>query len=74
MFVDATTVHSEGNRILLQLIQNVADSQPDLIRGFDQDIVTACARNSDRHDALTNIFAIANRARMSSDRAKFFAD
>jgi hypothetical protein len=74
MFVDATTVQSEANQILLQPIRNVADNQPDLIRGFDEDIIAACARNSDRRDTLTNILAIANRAKMNSERAQFFAN
>jgi hypothetical protein len=70
MFVQATSAETEENRVLLKLIRNVADNQPDLVRGFDAEIVTACARNIDR-PPLVDILAVANRGKMNSERAKF---
>jgi hypothetical protein len=71
MFANATTNDNEGTRILLTLISNVADNQPELVRGFDAEIAAACVQNRDQ-PILVEIFAIANRGKMNSDRAKFF--
>lgn len=72
MFVQATERPSQENRILLKMIRNVADNQPKLIDGFDQEIVQACLNNSSNMDTLCDIFAISSRAKMTSARAKFF--
>jgi hypothetical protein len=72
MFVHATMRQSEESGVLRKLIRNVADNQPDLIRGFDADVVAAAQRNSEKTEVLIDVLAINNRARMTSDRAKFF--
>jgi hypothetical protein len=71
MFVQATHVETEESRVLLKLIRNVADNQPDLVRGFDPEIVTACVKNLER-PPLVDVFAIANRGKMNSERAKYY--
>jgi hypothetical protein len=71
MFVQATSIDSEETRLLLQLIRNIADNQPDLVRGFDDEIVAACLRNRDR-PVFVHVMAIANRAKMNSERAKYY--
>lgn len=72
MFVQATQKQTNENKILLKLIRNVADNQPDLVSGFDGEIITACVGNASNQDALCDIFAVSSRAKMTSDRAKFF--
>jgi hypothetical protein len=72
MFIHATGAQTGENKVLLKLIRNIADSQPELIKGFDAEIVAACARNSGKPDTLVDIVALANRAKINSDRAKFF--
>jgi hypothetical protein len=57
---------------LLKLIRNVADNQPDLVRGFDLEIVEACTRHLNR-PPLVDVLAVANRGEMNSERAKFCA-
>jgi hypothetical protein len=66
MVVDAS------NGVLLKLIRNIVDRQPGLIRGLDAELVRACLQSSDKHDCLIELFAIANRAKMTSDRAVYF--
>ena len=73
IFIQATTKVSDESKVLLKLIRNVADNQPDLIKGFDEEIVKACAQNSDSQETLCDVYAVANRAKMNSERAKFFA-
>jgi hypothetical protein len=72
MFVHATQGTTGENRALLKLIRNIADCQPELIKGFDNDVIAACGRNTDYQDQLADIFAIANRAPMNGTRAKYF--
>ena len=73
IFVQATATEKEENGVLLKMIRNVADNQPELIKGFDEEIVKACAQNRNNEECLCDVFAVANRAKMNSDRAKFFA-
>jgi hypothetical protein len=72
MFVHATSAVGEESRVLLQLIRNIVDSQPDLVRGFDAEIITACGQNAERQEVLLDIFAVANRTKMNSERAKYY--
>lgn len=72
MFVQATTKQSQENKILLKLIRNIADTQPQLIEGFDEDIIKASINNARNMDALCDIFAVASRAKMTNQRAIFF--
>ena len=72
MFVQATEKQTKENIVLLKMIRNVADNQPTLIDGFDQEIVKACLKNSSNMEMLCDIFAISSRAKMTSARAKFF--
>ena len=72
MFVQATEKLTKENRALLKMIRNVADNQPTLIDGFDDEIVKACLKNSSSMESLCDIFAISSRAKMTSARAKFF--
>lgn len=78
MFVTATTSTSSATkkdgRILLKLIRNVAYNQPNLVSGFDQEIVNACKINANDLDMLCDIIAVASRAKVNSDRAKFFTN
>lgn len=78
MFVTATTSSSSATkkdgRILLKLIRNVAYNQPNLVSGFDQEIVNACKVNANNLDMLCDIIAVASRAKINSDRAKFFTN
>jgi hypothetical protein len=71
MFVQATRTESEENTVLLKLIHNVADNQPDLVRGFDAEIVKACTQNLANPAILTRVLSIANCGKMNSERAKF---
>jgi hypothetical protein len=73
MFSQATRRQSQENQILLKMIRNIADTQPNLIDSFDQEIVLAALRNAQNMEALVDIFAIASRAKMNSTRAKFFS-
>jgi hypothetical protein len=72
MFNHATQGQSGENRALLKLIRNIADCQPELIKGFDNDVIAACGRNTEHQDCLADIFAVANRATMNGTRAKYF--
>jgi hypothetical protein len=73
MFLHATTAFNDDGRILLALLRNVADNQADLIRGFDAEIIAACEQNSEKVEILIDVLAIANRSRMTSDRAKLIS-
>ena len=72
MFVQATSKSSKENKALLKIIRNLADNNPSLIDGFDEEIVKASVNNSRNMDILSDIFAISSRAKMSNSRAKFF--
>lgn len=72
MFIDACSRHNKDSGVLLHLIRNVADYQPQLIKGFDSDIVQACLNNKENMEALCDIFAVSSRVKMDSARAKFF--
>jgi uncharacterized protein YneF (UPF0154 family) len=73
MFVQATQRQSPENRLILKMLRNIADAQPTLVDGLDQDIITAVVRNSQNLDGLSDIISIANRSKMNSARAKTFA-
>lgn len=72
MFTQSTSIQTNESKILLKMIRNVADTQPDLIKGFDNEIISACLSNANNNDVLCDIFAISSRAKMNSERAKFF--
>jgi hypothetical protein len=73
IFVQATSRNqSSDSKSLLKMIRNVADTQPGLVSGFDQEIIEASLRNSGDMENLCDIFAISSRAKMTSARAKFF--
>ena len=74
MFVQATSSKQGEGRILLKLIRNVADNQPNLVSGFDQEIVNACEANKTNYDMLCDIISVAGRAKINSERAKFFTN
>jgi hypothetical protein len=54
------------------MLRNIADAQPALVDGLDQEIIGAVAKNAQNIESLSDIMAIANRAKMSSARAKAF--
>jgi hypothetical protein len=70
MFVQATQRQSPENRLILKMLRNIADAQPALVEGLDQDVLAAVARNSQNLEGLSDILAIANCAKMNSARAK----
>ncbi|OHT00783.1 hypothetical protein TRFO_07762 [Tritrichomonas foetus] len=72
MFAQATSKQTQENKILLKMIRNVADNQPSLIDGFDEEIVKGCLNNARNMDILADIFAVSSRAKMNNNRAKFF--
>jgi hypothetical protein len=69
MFLEATSSLSSENLALLKLIRNVADYQPELVIGFDTEIITSCIQNKDRQELLCDVLAVANRAKMTGERA-----
>lgn len=72
MLSQATSKQSQESKILLKLIRNIADNQPSLIEGFDEEIVKACINNARNMDALCDIFAISSRIKMKNARAMSF--
>jgi hypothetical protein len=73
MVVDAISSDSAADHTILHLVRNIADRQPALIKGFDTELVAACMQPGRSDDELIDILAIANRAKMTSERARPFA-
>ncbi|KAH0791120.1 kinesin-associated protein 3-like [Histomonas meleagridis] len=72
IFIQATKTQSQENNILLKLIRNISDNQPNLVTGFDNEIIKAIINNYKNMDMLCDIFAISSRGKMNSSRAKLF--
>lgn len=73
MFVEAANNANGDSAILLHLIRNIADHQPDLVKDFDDAIISACLNNKDNQSVLSDIFAVSSRAKVDTKRAAFFA-
>lgn len=73
IFIDCTKEGSgKESSTLLKLIRNVADNNPSLVEGFDDQIMLAAVKYKDQYDTLTDIMAVANRSAIDSSRSKVF--
>jgi hypothetical protein len=50
MFLHPTAAFTDDGHILLTLIRNVSNNQPDLIKGFDAETIAACQQKSGNPD------------------------
>jgi hypothetical protein len=72
MFIDATAQDGPANHLILRLIRNVAEFQPELATGFDDELISSCLVPGRAQGELLSILSVANRVKMSSERAKYF--
>ena len=72
MFVKAAAQPKEENRLVLHMLRNLADSQPAIFVGFDNEILAAALKYGKKVEYIVDIVGIAGRSKMNVERAKFF--
>jgi hypothetical protein len=72
MFMEACENPGQESKQMLKLLRNIAEDRADLVTGYDVEIVAAVVNNATKMDALADVLAVANRGKMTTDRAKWF--
>jgi hypothetical protein len=71
LFLEAVSMPPESGSFL-SLIRNLAEASPELVVGFDGEIVAACLGCQKNREFLRDLIAIASRSQMSPERARSF--